>query len=51
MPLTEIILTKITEKVFSFALDQGQSIVEDWVRKKLNLDPNQQAIKRPLNKA
>ncbi|MGZ6366729.1 MAG: hypothetical protein ACXWPS_12255, partial [Ktedonobacteraceae bacterium] len=51
MPLTEIILTTITEKVFSYALDQGQSIVEDWVRKKLNLDPKQQAFKRALNKA
>ena len=51
MPLTEIILTKITEKVFSFALDQGQSIVEDWVRKKHNLDPKQQAFKRALKKA
>jgi energy-coupling factor transporter ATP-binding protein EcfA2 len=51
MPLTEIILTTITEKVFSYALDQGQSIVEDWVRKKLNLDPKQQAFKQALNKA
>jgi HEAT repeat protein/energy-coupling factor transporter ATP-binding protein EcfA2 len=51
MPLTEIILTTITEKVFSYALDQSQSIVEDWVRKKLNLDPKQQAFKRALNKA
>jgi energy-coupling factor transporter ATP-binding protein EcfA2 len=51
MPLTEIILTTITEKVFSYALEQGQSIAGDWVRKKLKLDPKQQAFKRALDKA
>jgi hypothetical protein len=51
MPLTEIILTTITEKVFSYALEQGQSIAGDWVRKKLKLDPKQQAFKSALNKA
>jgi len=51
MPLTEIILSTITEKVFSYSLDQGQSIAGDWVRKKLNLDPKQQAFKRALDKA
>jgi hypothetical protein len=51
MPLTEIVLTTIAEKVFSYALDQSQSVVEDWVRKKLNLDPKQQAFKRSLKRA
>jgi predicted NACHT family NTPase len=51
MPLTEIVLTPIVEKIFSYALDQGQSVIEDWVRKKLNLDPKQQAFKRALKRA
>jgi len=51
MPLTEIFLTTIVEKVFSYALDQGQGVIEDWVRKKLNLDPKQQAFKRALKRA
>ncbi len=51
MALTEIILTTISEQVFSYALEQSQSIAGDWVRKKLNLDPKQQAFKRALNKA
>ena len=51
MPLTEIVLTTVAERTFNYALDQGQSIIEDWVRKMLGLEPKQQAFKRALNKA
>src|SRR5947209_20239889 len=51
MPILESILANITEKVFNYALDQSQSVVEDWVRKKLDLDPKRLAFKRALSRA
>lgn len=51
MAITETILATIVQKVFNQALDHGQSILEEWLRQKLSLEPKQQAFKRALNKA
>ncbi len=51
MPIAETVLATIAQKVFKYALDQGQSKVVDWARDKLGLEPKQQAFKRALGKA
>ena len=51
MPLAETVLATIAQKVFNYALDQGQSKVVDWARDKLGREPRQQAFKRALSKA
>src|SRR5579871_1442630 len=51
MPIAETVLITIVQRVFNYALDQGQSRVVDWARDKLGLEPKQQAFKRALSKA
>jgi len=51
MPIAETVLVTIAQKVFEYALGQGQSKVMDWARDKLGLEPKQQAFKRALSKA
>ena len=51
MPLIELVLQSITEKVISYVLDQSQVRIEGWVRTKLGLDPTQQAFRRALSTA
>jgi len=51
MPLAETVLVTVAEKVFSYALDQGQNKLVDWARDKLGLQPKQQAFKHAVGNA
>ena len=51
MLLEAWLLSKIADKVFSYASDKGSGIVEEWVRDKLGLEPRKKAFKRALDKA
>lgn len=45
------VLSKIAEKVFSYASDKGQGVVEKWVKDRLGLEPRKQAFQKALDKA
>ncbi len=51
MPITELILQSIAEKVISYVLDKSQVRIEEWVGTKLGLDSTQQAFKHALGTA
>jgi HEAT repeat protein len=51
MLLEAWLLSKIADKVFSYASDKGSGIVEGWVSDKLGLEPRKKAFKRALGKA
>lgn len=51
MSLEAWMISKIAEKVFSYASDKSQGAVESWMRDKLGLEPRKQAFKKALSKA
>lgn len=51
MSIETWVLARVADKVFGYASDKGQNIIEKWVRDRLGLEPRKQAYKRALEKA
>lgn len=51
MPIEAWVLARVADKVFDYASEKGQNIIEKWVRDRLGLELRKQAYKRALEKA
>src|SRR5579863_10018166 len=51
MSIEALFLSKIVEKIFSYSIDKGQSIIEKWILDKTGLEPRKRSFESALGKA